>query len=141
MGMQNDKLNREYALRLHEIATQTYPYVFENKLIITFINTLKALYYGYLIGDLSTYFIKVSEFLERGEQDLKLGSIMNLVVKFDVMLDDKSKEGSYMGNTYQNHFLPQHPIQPSWTSPIFTSLTASTPFLKINIPPPLKDVN
>jgi hypothetical protein len=66
---------------------------------------------------------------------------MNLVVKFDVMLDDKSKEGSYMENTYQNHFLPQHPIQPSWTSLIFTSLTASTSFLKINIPSPLKDVN
>jgi hypothetical protein len=52
--------------------------VLENKLIITFINTLKALYYGYLIGDLSTYFIKVSEFIEKGEQDLKLESIMNL---------------------------------------------------------------
>lgn len=64
----------------------------ENKLIITFINTLKALYYGYLIGDLSTYFIKVSEFIEKGEQDLKLESIMNLMVKFDVMLEDKSKE-------------------------------------------------
>ena len=71
-----------------------------------FIYTFKSLYFGYLIGNSSTYFIDVVVAVERIKQSLKLERLQNSLVKISVNPNDILENGSQIMNLdYKNYNL------------------------------------
>jgi hypothetical protein len=69
------------------MAAQIHPLLLEKKeLISIFIYTFKQPYFEYLIGNSLAYFMDIMTTTKKIDRTLKLGNIINLVVKFDFHL-------------------------------------------------------
>ena len=100
---------REYAHKWRDLAAQIQPPMIEKKVNKMFLNTLKALYYDWMIGNSNKDFSDVVSAGEMIEAGVKQGKIETSETKKPTF---KKKEGkthavTYQGRAYNPSYQPQ----------------------------------
>ena len=100
---------REYAHKWRDLAAQVQPLMIDKELNKMFLNTLKAPYYDWMIGNLNTNFSYVVFTGEMIKNRVKLGKIESTEVKKPT---PKKKKGethamSYQGKVYNSSYSRQ----------------------------------
>ena len=109
MEKKTTKTFREYAYKWRDLVAQVQPSMIDKELNKMFLNTLKAPYYDWMIGNSNTNFFDVVSVREMIESGVKLGKIKGMEAKKSA---PKKKKGethtiSYQGKAYNSSYSRQ----------------------------------
>ena len=107
MEKKTNETFHEYAYKWWDLATQVQPPLTDKELNKIFLNTLKAPYYDWMIGNSNKDFSDVVSVGEMIEAGVKQGKIEALEAKRHIFKRKEGKMVTYQGKDYNLSYPPQ----------------------------------